>query len=72
MWKSGMLARCVTGTCTDMLSVGVCDRASVHTLTVLVGDEYLRSEDIQMPPLCSGDAEMSVDYWTLLLLTSRA
>lgn len=42
MLKSRMPARCVNRTCTDMLSVGVCDRMSVHMLTVLVGKkEYL-------------------------------
>lgn len=39
LWKSRMLARCFNRTCMDMLSVGVCDRMSVHTLTVLAGEK---------------------------------
>lgn len=53
LWTSGMLARCFNRTCMDMLSVGVCDTMSVHTLTVLAGKkEFLSSinlEDLLVP-----------------------
>lgn len=52
MWKSGMLARCSHRTCMDMLSVGVCDRVSVHTLTVLAEKkESLPSIDLADRPV---------------------